>query len=56
MGLIKIPNQQSFWKEDLSYTGVLSVLSRNWFETLIWTIHVVDNLSVDAETKEDNKL
>ena len=56
MGLIKITNQQSFWKEDLSYTGAFSVLSRNWFETLIRTIHVVDNLSVDVETKEDDKL
>ena len=56
MGLIKMPNQQSFWKEDLSYTGILSVLSRHWFETLIRIIHVVDNLSVDMETKEDDKL
>ena len=56
MDLVKMPNQRSFWEEDRSYTGVLSVLSRNQFETLIQTIHVVDNLSVDAKTKEDYKL
>lgn len=28
-------------------TGVSSVLSRNWFETLIQIIYVEDNLSVD---------
>ena len=31
IGLAKMPNQLSFWEEDLSYTGVLSVLSRNRF-------------------------
>ena len=56
MGLVKMPNQQSFWEEDLSYIGVSSILSRNWFVTLIRTIHVVDNLFVDAKTKEAIKL
>ena len=56
MGIAKMPNQRSFWEEDLSYTGVLSVLSRNQFETLIWTIHVVENLSLDPKRKEDDKL
>ena len=56
MGFVKMPNQQTFWEKDLSYTGVLSVLSRNWLERLIRTIHMVDNLSLDAKTKEDNKL
>ena len=56
MGLAKMRNQYFFWKEDLSYTGFLSFLSKNWFETLIWSIHVAENLSVDVKTKEDNKL
>lgn len=53
---IVMPNQQSFGEKDLSYTGVLSVLSRNRFETLIRTIHVVGNLSVDTKRNEDNRL
>ena len=28
MGLVKVLNQQSFWNEDLSWTGVSSFLSR----------------------------
>ena len=56
MGFVKMSNQRTFWETDLSSTGVLSVLSRNWLERLTRTIHMVDNLSVDAKTKEDNKL
>ena len=51
-----MPNQPSFWEEDLSYTRVLSVLLENQFEKLIRTIHAVDNLSVAAKTKEKDKL
>ena len=56
MGLVKLPKEQSFWEKDLSYTVVLLTLSRNWFESFIQTIYVVDNLYVVVETKEDNKL
>ena len=35
MGLVKMPNQQSFREEDLSCNRVLTVLSINWLETLI---------------------
>ena len=51
-----MPNQRSFQEEDLSCTGVLSVLSRNLFETLTRTIHVVDNHTLDEKTKENDKL
>ena len=56
MALVKMPNQGRFCEEDLSYTGVSSFLSRNQFKTLIQTIHLIDNLSVDGKTKEDDKL
>ena len=56
MVLVKIPNQQYFWEEDLSYTGVFLFLSRNWFKILIPTICVVDNLSVHVKTKDENNM
>ena len=56
MVLVKIPNQQYFSEEELSYSGVFLFFSRNWFKTLIQTIHVVDNLSVDAEAQDGNNI
>lgn len=41
-----------YWKEELSYTGVSSILSRNWFESIIRSIHFVNNLTVDRDTKK----
>ena len=34
---------------------VLLVLSINWFQIFLQIIHVLENLSVDLKTKEDNK-
>lgn len=41
--------QQSNFKNDLSYIEIVLALSKNPFETLIQTIHVMDNLQNKEE-------
>ena len=55
MGLVKMPNQRSYWETFSVYTGVSSIFSRKRFETLMSSIHFVDNNSVTEETKKNKK-
>ena len=55
MGLVKMPNQRSYWEIFSVYTGVSSIFSRKRFETLMSSIHFVDNNSVTEETKKKQK-
>ena len=43
MGLVKMPNQRSYWEIFSVYTGVSSIFSRKRFETLMISIHFVYN-------------
>ena len=56
MGLVEKPNQRSYWGEDLSNTGVSSILPRNRFESMIRSIQFVNNLTVYEDTKKSDKL
>ena len=51
-----MPNQKSHWEEDLSYTGVSSVLLRNRFESIFRSVCFLNNLTVVEDTKERDKL
>ena len=56
MGLVQMLNQRSYWEEDLRYTGVSSILSKKRFKSIIRSIHFVNNLTVDEDTKISDKL
>ena len=56
MSLLQMLNQKSYWEEDLSYTGVSSVLLRNRFESIFRPACFLNNLTVVEDTKERDKL
>ena len=56
MGLVKMPNQLSYWKTFSGHTSVSSIFSRERFVTLMSLIHFVDNNSVTEETKNFDRL
>ena len=56
MGLVKMPNQRSFWETFFGYTGVSSIFSRKRFVTFISSINFVDNNCVTKKTKKVGKL
>ena len=53
MGLVKMPNQRSYWEGHMSYNGLSTTFSRNRFEKLMRSIHFVDNLNISEEEKKD---
>ena len=56
MGLVKMPNQLSYWETFSGHTSVSSIFSRERFVTLMSLIHFVDNNSVTEETKKFDRL
>ena len=53
MGLVKMPNQRSYWEGHMSYNGLSTTFSRNCCEKLMRSIHFVDNLNISEEEKKD---
>ena len=54
MGLVQMPNVRCYWEEDCRYPAVADVMSRTRFESLMTSVHFVDNTTpTEAEKKAD---
>ena len=52
MGLVKLPSTRSYWETNMSFDGVSSVLTRNYFNAMLRNLNFVDNLTLPKETKD----
>lgn len=53
MGLARMAGTRCYWETDTRYSPVADVMSRNRFQLLLSTIHLVDNQQVSEEEKTD---
>jgi hypothetical protein len=56
MGLVKMSGIRQYWETASAFEPVCSVMSRNRFTALLYSLHFVDNMSVTEETKQADKL
>jgi hypothetical protein len=53
MGLVQMPNLQSYWENELSFGSVANVMPRNHSLKLLTLLHFVNNNNVADEDKQD---
>ena len=53
MGLARMPGHRMYWETDTRYPPVADVMSRNRFQALLSSLHVVNNLTVPETEKKD---
>nr|XP_039269135.1 piggyBac transposable element-derived protein 3-like [Styela clava] len=56
MGIVQMPSVRMYWETSTFYEPVSGVMSRNRFQTLLRTLHFVDNLTVSDNEKLSDKL
>lgn len=55
MGLTQMSGVRMYWETDSQYTPISDVMSRNRFQSLLTSLHSVNNLTV-SETQKKDKL
>ncbi|XP_070397519.1 piggyBac transposable element-derived protein 3-like [Dermacentor albipictus] len=53
MGLVQMPNVRCYWEQGTRHSPVADTMSRNRFLKLMACLHIVDNLAVPEEEKQD---
>ncbi|KAG0418072.1 hypothetical protein HPB47_005146, partial [Ixodes persulcatus] len=56
MGLVKMPIVRSYWEQGTRYSPIADTMSRNRFLKLRKCLHVVNNLEVTEDEKEDKRI
>ncbi|XP_067940611.1 piggyBac transposable element-derived protein 3-like [Watersipora subatra] len=56
MGLIRMNSVRQYWGNESAYEPVCQIMSRNRFQSLVYSLHFVDNMSVSEDEKRQNKV
>lgn len=56
MGLVQMPGVRMYWEADTRYSPVADVMSRNRFQSLLTSLHFVNNLTVSEMEQKSDKL
>lgn len=56
MGIVQMAGVRMYWEADTRYSPVSDVMSRNRFQSLLTSLHFVDNLTVSDMEQNSDKL
>ena len=51
IGIVSLPSYKCHWSQQLRYSPVVDVMSRNWFQLFLENLHFVNNYEIDKNDK-----